>query len=188
MSTTPPSRVRTILDELLYETTKSSVDRANLANQNRNALPQSPIFQPDPLRLMREEMQHSAVAIVSAVTCLDTYLNSVFEDNIVSTGLRESLKGMGLVQKWYNAPSILGTTGRFDYDSSPMSDFRKIVGYRNQHIIHRKAIYIKPHTIYPLPDYEQINVINARLALTTLKNMITSLCAFRGTPSPVWVT
>src|SRR5215213_6601651 len=87
--------------------------------------------------LLREEIEHSAVAIVSTVTCLDTYLNSVFEDKITSNDLLDSLKSMGPVQKWYNAPSLLGSSTGFNFDSSPMSDFRTIVKYRHKLIIHR---------------------------------------------------
>src|SRR5215208_1059729 len=131
-------KVKTIMDELLYEYAKSSANQANMANQQRNALPPSAIPTAAQLSLLREEIQHSAVAIVSVVTCLDTYLNSVFEDKITSDGLRASMKGMGPVQKWYNAPSILGSTTGFNFDSSPMSDFRKIVKYRHELIIHRQ--------------------------------------------------
>jgi len=187
ISTTKPPKVRTIMDELLYESAKSSVNQANLANQKRNVLPPSAIPTTAQLSLLREEIEHSAVAIVSTVTCLDTYLNSVFEDKITSNDLLDSLKSMGPVQKWYNAPSLLGSSTGFNFDSSPMSDFRTIVKYRHKLIIHRQDIYIKQNSIHIVPEYEHINAANASLALKTSQSMISSLCRFIGTSVPGWV-
>lgn len=183
-SSTPSitSLTQTFMEIILYQSAKDNLSHAQQISSQRI---------PDPMNqdLLKQEIQYSVMTIISSVNCLEAYINSVLEDHFHANteAERKYSKRLNILNKWYLTPLILGSGRTFDTTVPPFSNFKQINSYRNKIVHWDAAVASATGSSLPTPAYEQNNVNNANLAVTTIKNLISEFCSLTSKPLPSWL-
>lgn len=169
--------VKTHMEPLFLRSAIRNLQQAKKARKNRNENPKN--FEP-PL----DEIEYSAMCIISATNCLESYINYV-----ISKYLPEESKIFDDTsshrQKWLWIPTAMNLPKKFKPTEPPFSDFSNLVRWRNN-VIHHIPEYTRArgtisHTV------NQFNVENAELSVKTVKEMITFLSEGSIIPLPRWI-
>lgn len=170
--------VKTHMEPLFLRSAIRNYQQAKVARAKRDK-------SPDDQACLLDEMEHSAMCMIAATSCLESYINF-----IIATYLPEESKvfddSTSHRQKWLWVPAALNLPKRFNPGEVPFSDFSNVVKWRNN-AIHHVAEYTRArdqrsHT------YNQFNVENAETALKTVKQMVTFLSQGSAIPLPRWLS
>jgi len=169
--------VKTHMEPLFLRSAIRNLQRARTARQKRDT-------NPDDYEALLDEIEYSAMCIISATNCLETYINYV-----ISKYLPEESKVFDDTaahrQKWLWVSAALNLPNRFKPNEPPFSDFSNLVKWRNNAIHHipeyRRARGTVSHT------FNQFNMENAELAVRIVKEMVTKLSENSPIPLPVWI-
>lgn len=170
-------QVKTHMEPLFLRSAIRNLKRAEEAQKKREE-------NPDDYYALLDEIEYSAMSIISATNCLESYINfiiskyrpkesKIFDD---TTSHR---------QKWLWFPTAMNLSEKFDPEEPPFSDFSLIVRWRNN-AIHHKAKYERTrgsvsHT------YNQLNVDNAKLAIQTVRDMVRFISKDDKVSLPRWI-
>ncbi len=167
--------VRSHLEPLFYRAALRNLRRAiEVANNNQ---------QEDNDLLILDEIEHSMVAITSAVGCLEAYINYILQEHYpkyYSEAHRMSVK-----QKWLFVPNLLGVGHEFSPDRTLFMEFSQIVKWRNNAVHHRSGYFAAQGDKTRI--YNQFNTKNARLAVDTTQAMIKLLSQNTSLRLPNWL-
>jgi hypothetical protein len=140
-----------------------------------------------------DEIEYSAVCIISATSCLESYINYVIQKYLPeeSSIFDETSSHR---QKWLCVPSALDLPFKFHVTSPPFKLFSDLVQWRNKAIhhipkftkvkIHKSSTY-KGSVSY---TYSIFNVENAKVALDVVEKMVSKLSEGGKIPLPKWFT
>lgn len=169
--------IKTHMEPLFLRSAIRNLQRAREARKKIDESPNN--FEP---RL--DEIEYSAMCIISATNCLESYINY-----LISKHLPEEAKIFDDTsshrQKWLWIASAMNLPKKFKPTEPPFSNFSNLVKWRNN-VIHHIAEYTRArgpisHTI------NQFNVENAELAVKTVKEMICFLSEGSNIPLPIWI-
>lgn len=175
-------RVRTHLEPLLYRASLRSLKMAKEAASKR---------QPGFLlsNIIMEEMEASAVSILTAHSCLEAYINSIIQD--YCTKESKVLSRMNVGQKWFITPRMLGSADCFDLSRRPYIDFMQLNAWRNDiaHFAHQweKLSAVGGMTSKVGKAFATCNSQNAEKAVDTVREMIRQLSSKTRIPIPRWL-
>lgn len=170
-------QVKTHMEPLFLRSAIRNLHRAKEARQKMDTNPKD-------YDSLLDEIEYSALCIISATNCLETYINYV-----ISKHLPEESKIFDDTsshrQKWLWVPTALNLPFKFKPLESPFSDFSNLIKWRNN-AIHHKAEYRKArgsvsHT------YNQYNLENAKLSVKVVKDMVTKISEGGTIPLPRWI-
>lgn len=140
-----------------------------------------------------DEIEYSAMCIISATSCLESYINYVIQKYLPeeSSIFDETSSHR---QKWLWVPAALDLPSKFHATLPPYKLFSDLVQWRNKAIhhtpqftkvkIHKSSSYkgSVSHT------YSIFNVENAKVALDAVRKMISKLSEGGKIPLPKWFT
>jgi len=170
-------QVKTHMEPLFLRSAIRNLHRAKDARATRDANPKN-------YDALLDEIEYSSMCIINSTNCLETYINFV-----ISKHLPEESKVFDATsshrQKWIWVPTALELSQKFKPTEPPFSNFSNLVKWRNN-VIHHIPEYTSArgpvsHT------FNQFNLENAKIAVKTVKEMVTSLSADGKIPLPRWI-
>jgi hypothetical protein len=169
--------VKTHMEPLFLRSAIRNLQRARAARKKM-------VQTPDDEEALLDEIEYSAMCIISATNCLESYINYIIAKYLEkeSTVFDDTSSHR---QKWLWVPLALSIPFKFKVDEPPFSDFSNLVKWRNN-IIHHIAAYNRvrgpiSHTA------NQFNLENAELSLRVVIKMISKLCENSVIPLPQWL-
>ena len=169
--------VKTHMEPLFLRSAIRNLQRATAARKKM-------VQTPDDEEALLDEIEYSAMCIISATNCLESYINY-----IIAKYLEKESKVFDDTsshrQKWLWVPLALNIPFKFKVDEPPFSDFSNLVKWRNN-VIHHIAAYNRArgprsHTA------NQFNLENAELSLKVVTEMISKLSENSVIPLPQWL-
>ena len=128
------------------------------------------------------EIEHSAMCIISAISCLESYINYIIKKYIPKKS--KKLEKASLLQKWLCVSSTLELSHKLNPEQSPFSDFATLITLRNN-IIHYKPVYVKAEGSAKVVN--QFHLQNAEMAIRVVKEMVTAISVDGKIPTPPWI-
>lgn len=130
-----------------------------------------------------DEIEYSATCIISAVNCLESYINYIINKYLPDES--KDFMRKSHLKKWECIPSALDPSFKFKTTEQPFSDFSKLVRWRNN-IVHYKLDYanISEHVCFAR---NYLNAESAKLAIKVVRNMVTKLSEGGRIPVPTWI-
>jgi hypothetical protein len=129
-----------------------------------------------------KEVEYSLMTIISATSCLESYINMITEKYPTRPDYRK-LKDHK--KQWLLINKQLNPKYPFDENQQPFSDFARIVDLRND------ALHYTPEFKPPIDDltplYDSYRYENAELAVNTTDAMIRHLSMDSQIPIPKWL-
>ena len=173
-------KVRTFLEPLLYRASLRNLKSAKEAAKKRVAFP---------FEIVMDEIEYSAICILCSHGCLEAYINSILQDycsNYISI-----LKGMSVIEKWFMAPRLLGSSDCFILEQKPFADFIELNSWRNSivHYTHewKETVPIKGVMGEVSKTFSICNSTNAEKAVKIIHDMIEHLSEKTKIPKPRWL-
>ena len=175
-------KIRTYIEPLLYRAAikhcKSAAEAASKITGSR--YPQDSVL---------DEMEESAMCIMSSFGCLEGYVNSVLKD--YCPGYRSVTERTSTVTKWFLAATLLGVPKCFDPQRAPFSEFLELRAWRND-IVHyepgwKEVAASRTFSADAGKTYSVCNSYNSQRAVRIVRRMIEKLsdeCKF---PVPQWL-
>jgi hypothetical protein len=162
--------VKTHMEPLFLRSTIRNLQRAREARKKL-------IQFPDDEGALLDEIEYSAMCIISATNCLESYINY-----IIAKYLEKESK---VFDDTSSHRQKLNLPFKFKVDETPYSDFSNLVRWRNN-VIHHIATYNAArgpisHTA------NQFNLDNAELSLRVVREMISKLSENSAIPIPRWL-
>lgn len=138
-----------------------------------------------------EEIEAAAESIILSTMCLEAYINGFVEDHINKNDERNRIKRMEFTSKWLFVPAILGKPDCFNASAQPFKNFAKLAQWRNDDLVHYKHEFQLPVPHESLGKaskvYSICNADNSRMAIETVREMVTRINEYLGFPIPAWV-
>lgn len=132
-----------------------------------------------------DEIEHSAMCIISATNCLESYINYIIKKRLSNRESKRLCK-KSLGAKWQNVPLMLGLSCRFDPKLPPFRDFTALIKLRND-AVHHKPEYV-PAVQTTSEVVNRFGFDNAALSIKVVKEMVTALSSDGKVPLPQWIT
>ena len=170
-------QIKTHMEPLFLRTAIRNLTKAQEANTKRNS-------NSDDHFALLDEIEHSAMCIIAATNCLESYINYVFNKHLPDEPVIFD-DTTNHRQKWLFVPTALDLPFRFKPDEKPFSDFSQLVKWRNNTIHHRAEFTRARGTVSH--TYNQLNVENAKLSIKIVRDMVVKLSEGGKIPLPVWI-
>lgn len=167
---------KTHMAPILFRSAIRNLNRANTANEKRQE-------DKNNYDALLDEMEYSAMCIISSVNCLEAYINYVIVEYLDKEAGTFG-GGLKIKDKWWWVPHALNLKQKFKSSTPPFSNFLNLVGWRNK-IIHPAAKFVQAQDRSHVSS--QINVKNAEMAVKTIKEMIEVLSNDDSIPLPDWI-
>ena len=131
-----------------------------------------------------DEIENSAMCIISATNCLEAYINYVIKKYLPKESkIFDDTSSHR--QKWLWVPTALNLPKKFVPEEKPFSDFSNLIRWRN-------------NAIHYMPEYRrargsvsqvinQFNLENAELSIRIIKDMVRMLSEDSNIPLPRWI-
>jgi hypothetical protein len=161
--------------------------RAAFRNCKLAKMARDDVIKTNEVNAIHKEVEYSLMTIISAASCLESYINMIIEKYPTKSEYRK-LKDHK--KKWLLVSRHLNAKHPFEENKQPFSDFDKIVDLRND-AMHYTARFRPPvDNLTPLYDsYRYIYIvyiyIQAELAVKTMDSMIEHLGS--NIPLPKWL-
>lgn len=144
----------------------------------------------------QKELESSMVAIVLAVTCLESFINAEGRNRLGDSWEaytqgegRKNDKRPRIRDKWFELPAKLNEGRTFDKGAEPFQDFHELVSLRN-YIIHHDTIPMTPQSS-PIGNVSEararINYDSALKGISAMKGMLTQFHVLSGEDVPDWI-
>lgn len=156
-------QVKTHMEPLFLRSAIRNLHRAEKSRQARDSNPKD-------YESLLDEIEYSAMCIINSTNCLETYINYVIKKHLPDESkIFDDTSSHR--QKWLWVPTALDLPKKFQTTEAPFSNFSNLVKWRNN-AIHHVPEYTRArgdvsHT------FNQFNLENAKLAVKTVKDMIT---------------
>lgn len=165
--------VKTHMEPVFFRSAIRSLNRAEDARRKRDSDHMDHNY-------ILDEIEYSAACIVSAVNCLESYINFVINEHLSAKPRDESIRG-----KWRCVPKMLKSPFEFDENKPPYSDFSFIIDCRRK-TVHYESGYDEAEGEVS-KTYNLLNVENARTAVRAVRDMVTTLSEEGKIPLPTWI-
>jgi hypothetical protein len=179
--------IKTQIHALFYRSALRTLEKATSARQEGKDAQ-------DEHSALLDEIEYSAICIISSVACLESYINFVIEE-YGSKELKKILdKSVSIRQKWFWIPFALELPFRFNETENPFLMFSELVERRNR-AIHYETVFREAHIHRTTSNYKgigsytygELNLERARNAIQVVRQMVSKLSEGGKVPLPGWL-
>jgi hypothetical protein len=141
-----------------------------------------------------DEIEYSAICIISSVACLESYINFVIEEYVPKDLKKILVKSVNIRQKWFWIPFALELPFRFNEAENPFFMFSELVERRNR-AIHYETVFREAHIHRTTSNYKgsgsytysELNLERAKNAIQVVRQMVSRLSDGGKVPLPGWL-
>lgn len=169
-------QVKTHMEPLFLRSAIRNLHRAEEARETRDANPTN-------YAALLDEIEYSAMCIINSANCLEAYINFVINKHLPEYA--NVFKNASAKQKWVWVPHALDLSQKFKPSEQPLSNFSNLVMWRNN-VIHHVAEYASVSGQISR-SFSRFNLENAKIAVKTIKEMVTLLSSDEKIPLPRWI-
>jgi hypothetical protein len=179
--------IKTQIHALFYRSALRSLEKAATAREEGKDAQEEH-------NALLDEIEYSAICIISSVACLESYINFVIEE-YGSKELKKILdKSVNIRQKWFWIPFALELPFRFNEEENPFLMFSELVERRNR-AIHYETVFRKAHIHRTTSNYKgsgsytysELNLERARNAIQVVRQMVSKLSEGGKVRLPGWL-
>jgi len=175
-------KVRSHVEHAFFRAAYRAASRAREVRKNIDA---GEIY-PVPIA---EEIEAAVESMALSVMCLEAYINGFIQDHFEEGA--SYVKRMELTAKWLLVPGLLGKADCFKPGSQPFDNFKQLITWRNDELVHYKHEFRFPVPLGTLGKvsklYSICNADNSEQAIKTVRDMIRQLNTSLGFTPPSWI-
>jgi hypothetical protein len=175
-------KVHSNIEPLLYRAAVKNLAEAKKEVEKRNKK-----IELESITILNE-IEASALCIMSVVTCAEAYINSVIKG--FAPSFWDALEGASLSGKWLLLPALLGIKDCYEKGKGVYNKFCEVVQWRNK-IVHYKFGFEKTKKLddarITSKTYSIYNAKNAQIAVDSVAAMIQRLSKELQIPYPPWL-